>query len=459
MSRTYQIQDKLAASISTKLGKTQTGFSNLEPDERMERLITIIYRKIQQLHKKETNITLKKKCQQVIESLENLYSKAEVISPPREDQNPYERGGNLTDISSIKGNSKVINVSNLSLIAPADYTYEDYKENDIMKELLGQEKTTRTQITLPGNETKRGEFSFENLKTIEKEQFGKIMAMFNDIKPQDEHICDKLDAIGTFIEKANMEVIQACQNSVIKMLKKTLLNNATDPRNILRIFESGNNVLIKINKICLEILPETLKTELKMLMILANVLNNKSVEKTLDSIYMTCSLEKFLGNTLDLFEKVDTKYVGLISEAKLANSLRIYLNWLVLKVEKIQNVMFGEGTLKELEQGISQFRFSNLPQVHLGLVNVLNKKIGAIETSRDQGNQSIRSYETPRIARRNKPASLDPQSVMGLMEFGAHHHHSVEKDQQQIALRMKHVKKILIISKFNFKIDSRFSEK
>ena len=441
MSRTFdpnRQDNKLAASTNTKLGKTSTGYSNLEPDERMERLITIIYRKIQQLHKKETNITLKRKCQQVIESLENLYTKAEVISPPKEEV--LERyGGNLTDISSIKGNSKVINVSNLSLIAPGDYTYEDYKENDIMREILGQEKTARTQITLPGNETRRGEFSFENLKTIEKEQFGRIAAMFNDIKAQDEHICEKLEALGIFIEKANMEVIQACQKRIIKMLKKTILNNATDPRNLLRIFESGNNVLIKINRICLEILPETLKTELKMLLILANVLNNKSVEKTLDSIYMTCSLDKFLGSTLTLFEKVDTKYVGLISEAKLANSLRIYLNWLVLKVEKIQNVMFGEGTLKDLEQGFSQFRFSNLPQVHLGLVNVLNKKIEAIEgmTSQNQGNQSVRSYETPRIMRRNKPASLDPHSVMGLMEFGAHH--SVEKDQHQIAIRMKHV--------------------
>jgi len=419
---------KLMASVSpaatliskTLTNKTQAAFTNLEPDERMERLLTVVYKKIQQIHKKEGNIPLKKKCQQVVESLENLYTRAAVITEPNKED---DRGTGLADISSIRGNSRMmVNISNLSL-HQGDLVYEELKESDDEDEddenILEQAKTHRAAAPAAVAE-KKGEFAFENMKPAEKEQFGKIVAMFKDIRTQDEHASEKLETITGFIEKANMEVVQACQGRIVKMLKKALMGNATDPRNMLRVFEAANNLLIKLNKICLEILPETLNTELKtILLLLSNVLNTKSIEKTLDAMYMTCSLENFLKVTLFLFEKVDTKYIGLIPEAKLANALRIYLNWLVLKVEKLQDVLFGESALKDVENGFSQFRFSNLPQVHLGLVNILSKKLKKVEQSMIAADQSMRSYETPRSSRRHmKNLSIDPHNTYGKDDIG-----------------------------------------
>ena len=432
MSRLADSQRTEKPSVSTNLKGTKQpgGFANLDPEERIERLLATVYKKIQQIHKKEGNITLKKRCQQILDSLENLYARAEVISPPKEDPERYNA---LNDISSIKGNSKVINISNLTL-QQGEYD-ELNKENEYEEGATMQHERTNRFETI---DTKRSEFAFENLKQAEKDQFAKLMAMLGEIKPKDEHMADKLDEIGVFVDKMNMEVLQACQKNIAQTIKRTLRNNATDYRNIVKIFESANNLLIKINRICLEIHSDTLKVELKiMLLFLANVLSGKNLEKTLDSMYMTCSIDKFLSATLDLFEKVDTKYIRLIPEEKLANALRVYLNWLVVKVEKIQNVMFEEELLKELERGFSQFRFNNLPQVHLGVSNVLGKRLKALEEH--AGNTSVRSYQTPKINKHKKTLSVDTSNMKDQSRMDD----LSEIEQKQISQKMNNVKRFI----------------
>lgn len=420
-----QRMEKTSASTTAKGTKQPGGFANLDPEERIERLLAVVYKKIQQIHKKESNITLKKRCQQILDSLENLYARAEVISPPKEEPEKYN---NLNDISSIKGNSRMINVSNLTL---PHGEYDDNKENEYEEGMTIQhERTNRFEAP----DTKRSEFAFENLKQWEKDQFAKLMAMFGDIRPQDD-VAEKLEAIGGVVDKMNMEVLQACQKNIVQTIKRTLKSQANDYRNILRVFESANNLLIKMNKICLEIHSDTLKVELKiMLLFLANVLSGKSLEKTLDSMYMTCSIDKFLIVTLDLFDKVDSKYTRLIPEEKLANALRVYLNWLVVKVEKLQSVMFEEELLKGLERGFSQFRFSNLPQVHLGVSNVLGKKLKTVEDS--AGNTSARSCQTPKINKHKKTVSVDTSN----MKEESRMDDLSEIEQKQVSQKMNNVK-------------------
>lgn len=444
MSRVVESQraEKASVSAATNKGvaKLTTGYTHLDPEERIERLLSLVYKRIQQQQKKEGNVALKKKCQQILESLENLYAKAEVISPPKE-----EHYNVLNDISSIKGNSKVVNISNLTL---QQGEYEENKDNE-EDEGMVQEGRNRFEAS----ESTRSEFAFENLKQTEKDQFGKLMSMFGDIKGQDEHVADKMDAIGVFVDKMNMEVIQGCQKLIVQAVKKTLRSHSNDYRHVLRLFESANNLLIKINRICLEIHPQTLKIELKvMLLFLANVLNGKSLEKTLDSMYMTCSLDKFLLCSLELFEKIDNKYTRAIPEEKLANALRIYLNWLVIKVEKIQNVMFEGEQLRNIEREFAQFRFSNLPQVQLGVSNVLSKKLKTIE-DQPAGNTSVRSYQTPRV-QKHRTVSVDTTTIKeeSVMDD------ITESEQNQISQKLSNVGVRFDVPVLMLFVDSRTSE-
>ena len=83
MSRYHetQRQERMSVSANIKIGKVPgAALTGLDPEERIERLITTVYRKIQQIHKKEGNIPFKKRCQQVLESLENINSKPEQTS-------------------------------------------------------------------------------------------------------------------------------------------------------------------------------------------------------------------------------------------------------------------------------------------------------------------------------------------------------------------------------------------
>ena len=319
-------------------------------------------------------------------------SQSRQVPEGKGDNDPYHGIG---DLSSIRNNSKVVNVSNLSI-------QQGYLVSDEIKEDLTEEQflSSERRDSATENETLKHEFSFENLKPVEKEQFEKVILMFKEIKSQDELVVEKLEAIISNIEKTNMEVVQAGQRRIVKMLKNALLSNSIDARILLKLFECANSLLVKMNKICLEIYTETLKLELKVvLLFLANVLGGKTIEKCLDSMYMTCSLDKFLAVTLVLFEKLDSKYSKFIPVEKLANAVRVYLNWLVIKVEKLQNVMLEEGAIKELERRFASFRFSNLPQMHLGLVNVLTKKVRNIEDSSIIAS-SVRDTETPRVSER-----------------------------------------------------------
>lgn len=398
----------------------------LDPEERIERLITTVYRKLQQIQKKEGNIPFKKRCQQVIESIENMNSRAEPTNAKgRDEQDHYN---NIGDLSSIRNNSKVVNVSNISM-QQGDLGYDETKENLNDDQLFSSERPDGALDT----EGLKNEFSFEKLKPVEKEQFDKVIVMFKDIKPQDELVIEKLEGVNGVIDKMNMEVVQAGQRRIVKMLKNTLLTNSGNSSNILRLFECANNLLVKMNKICLEIYTETLKLELKVILLfLANILGGKVIEKCLDSVYMTCSIDKFLTVTLTLFEKLDAKYSRFIPVDKLANAVRVYLNWLVIKVEKLQNVMVEEAAIKDLERRYSQFRFENLPQIHLGLANVLAKKVRNIEEV-SMSNISIRESETPRPSEPRTDFLERPTSKeLTMEELGS-------TEQRQMVQRMRRV--------------------
>jgi len=418
--------EKASVSASTKNAKL-LALSSLKADDRISKLVTNIYRKTQQILKKENNVLLKKACQDLLDRLQFA------TSPygPRE-SNP-ELMNNLNDISAIKG-SKVVNVSNIS-IPHMDSMYHEKLDTDDFKET---EPDQFMMERFSHNESsKRSEFSFENLKPEDREQYKTLINAFNEIKSHDEHLIDKLEGVLGIIEKTSMEVIQTCQVALIKKLKKIIYINSSERKNILQFFDLAHVFMIKLNKICVEILPATLKIELKILLLfLSNVLTSKSIEKILDSAYMTCPIDRFLAVTLKIFEKLDKKYIHVIPLDKVTNSLRIYLNWLALKIEKAQSVMFEESQVRMFERAYSQFRFVNIPQLHVGVTALLSKKIKQQNDENKENHsgsiEQSRTYETPRI-RKHKPLSIEPNAGGSRMDD------ITEIEQSQLSQKLKSI--------------------
>lgn len=317
----------------------------MKSDERISKLVQTVSKRVQTIQQKDiNNLTIKKACQDVLDRLNRVLNPHSNNQASMRESHPEMMPINENDISSIK-HSKYVNVSSITLPhmdslcqeklidmyeeqtqPPTQHPHHNsmnrdegysnssdknnYDENGLFN--------TDVRVSQFNDSSKRSEFSFENLKPEDKEQFRNISILLNDIKPNDEHNIDKLETVLILVERANPEMVQATQTDILKRIKKIVFVIATTGKNLEMFFGVVATFLIKFNKCCLELHQYTLKAELKiMILFLSHVLGTKQIEKILESAYMTCSIDKFLIELLKLFPNIDNKYAQVIAIDKL----------------------------------------------------------------------------------------------------------------------------------------------
>lgn len=372
-----------------------------------------LHKIIQNIQKKDALIKVKEACQEFLDRIRYLDS-----TNSRKKVDDFH--ANLSELSSIK-NSKIVNMSNVTLAQQLDCLSEDknsqryrmntdnsgQKEGQMFQNLLGDKNISAFSPDYDQTNTKEGLFGYEKLSNSQKESFNKLVSLFNELKGSEEHVCEKLDQISAHIEKMDMDCIQTCQEPILKCIWNALLTISSENKRVNSIFEQMNTLLIKINRICLELTNKVLGKQLKILMLfLSTVLHYRHIEKVFESAYMTCSVEVFLSVGLEILAKMDTKYCNYFSDERLHNSVKFYVAWVCQKLEKSQNCLMDENRFKRLHISYSQFKFRNMPQLHGPITLCLEKKVKRLsEQAYESSNALTKSYETPNRSRKSKFSS------------------------------------------------------
>ena len=286
----------------------------------------------------------------------------------------------------------------------------EHNENEILRQILNEKSVSSFSPENSSHKPSNEHFGFDKLTAMQKESFNRLMGMFNEVKASHDNLGEKIDQIYNALEKMDMDLVQTCQEPIMKSIWKLLVAASNEVRKVSQFFEQINSILIKLNRTCLELTDKVLDKELKILLLfIANVLHTRHVEKVLDSAYMTCSIERFLVIGLEVFAKLDQKYSGYFNDERLQNSIKHFVGWVSQKLEKTQTCMVEETKFKKLAQSYAIFKFQNMPQLHHPLVLALEKKIKrvSVEEQSDTLAGTAKSFETPNRSRRSKMSSPD----------------------------------------------------
>ena len=333
------------------------------------KILANVTKRIQVSHKKEIAIKVKQALQEFLE-------RVQVLNETECRKSPHE----LCDISAITKNSKIVNTSNISMSLSREHPQyaieDDNKENHTNPNIFIIEKTERSNNSRYLSDLRKSQFSYETLNSDQKDTYNKLITMLGEIRSHDEHLSEKLDTLINFIEKMNMDTLQACQEPTLRSLWTIVKANINERKNLQQFFDQLTSILTKMNRICLDITPKTLRIELKMIFLFIGTMNGntKNIERILDSAYMTCTIDKFLGVSIKIFQKIDEKYAKHFQDDRLSGILKFYIGWLCQKLEKLQNCIVNETLIKQYRKVYASFKFVNFGQIHQSLITAISKK-------------------------------------------------------------------------------------
>ena len=384
--------------------KTNEGILPTNPlpkEEKIMKILANVTKRIQTSHNKEIVIKVKKALQEFLE-------KVQILNENESRKSPHE----LCDISVITKNYKIVNISNITMSYehPQCITEDDNKENHTNPNIFISEKSEISNNSKYLSELQKSQFLYESLTNDQKDTYNKLITMIGEIRPNDEHLLEKFDIMMILMEKMNMDTLQACQEPILQSIFTIVKNNSNERKSLQQFLDQLTFFLTKMNRICLEITPKTLYIELKLMFLyIGSNGSTKNIERILDSAYMTCSINKFLGVSIKIFEKIDEKYARLFQDDRLANTLKFYISWLCQKLEKIQNCIVDETSIKQFKRIYTSFEFVNFKQIHQPLIIAISKKVKLLdESSSGGGFSSSRSFDTPKIKKKNKSSdSID----------------------------------------------------